>query len=72
MIKKIEVQWSSNGPIETYILNEDLNVFTGRNGCGKTTIMKLFWYAVSSNFSQLLREINFYLKCIMMMIIIVS
>lgn len=37
----------------------DLNVFTGKNGCGKTTVIKLLWYMASGNINQMFREINF-------------
>lgn len=39
--------------------NEDLNIMTGRNGAGKTTIMKLIWFIVSGNILLALKEINF-------------
>ena len=38
--------------------NEDLNIFTGRNGSGKTTILKLMWYLiVVTSIKQLLKLI---------------
>lgn len=40
-------------------LNEDLNILTGRNGAGKTTILKLLWYIISGNISLAIAEINF-------------
>ncbi len=44
---------------------DDLNIFTGRNGSGKTTIMKILWYAISGRFDLLSSEMNFsYLKLI--------
>lgn len=42
-----------------YLLNDDLNILTGKNGAGKTTIIKLVWFIVSGNVSLALREINF-------------
>ncbi len=30
--------------------NDDLNVITGRNGSGKTTILKIIWFLISGNF----------------------
>ncbi|ARW15997.1 AAA family ATPase [Komagataeibacter europaeus] len=46
-------------PEVNYIFNDDLNIITGRNGSGKTTIMKLAWFIVSGNILNALREIEF-------------
>lgn len=40
-------------------LHSDLNIFTGRNGSGKTSILKLLWYVLSGNILIALREIDF-------------
>ena len=40
-------------------LHDDLNILTGRNGAGKTTILKLIWYIISGNILLALREIPF-------------
>lgn len=42
-----------------YNFNNDLNILTGRNGSGKTTIMKLIWFVISGNVLIALREIDF-------------
>jgi predicted ATPase len=43
----------------------DLNIITGRNGSGKTTILKILWYVVSGHYDILIREIDFsYLKVV--------
>ncbi|MFW3571228.1 AAA family ATPase [Kosakonia cowanii] len=42
-----------------YQFNEDLNIITGRNGSGKTTIIKLAWLIMSGNIYWALKEINF-------------
>lgn len=39
--------------------NEDMNILTGRNGAGKTSVMKLMWYILSGNIEHALTEINF-------------
>lgn len=39
--------------------NEDLNILTGKNGAGKTTILKILWYVVSGNLSLALSEVSF-------------
>ncbi len=43
----------------SYNFNRDLNIFTGRNGSGKTTIMKLIWFIISGNINYALREVEF-------------
>lgn len=39
--------------------NSDLNIVTGRNGAGKTTILKLIWYILSGNIELAFSEIYF-------------
>ncbi|WP_379654226.1 AAA family ATPase [Pseudoxanthomonas sp. UC19_8] len=39
--------------------NSDINVLTGRNGSGKTTIMKLAWFIMSGNILLALKEVDF-------------
>lgn len=39
--------------------NEDVNIFTGSNGTGKTTLLKMLWYVYSGNYAQLISEIQF-------------
>lgn len=39
--------------------NEDINLFTGKNGCGKTTILKILWYIQSGHIENLLTEVVF-------------
>ncbi|RCS59784.1 AAA family ATPase [Parvibium lacunae] len=39
--------------------NRDLNIVTGRNGAGKTSVLKLAWYIMSGNILQALKEVNF-------------
>jgi predicted ATPase len=39
--------------------HEDINVVTGKNGSGKTTILKLLWYAISGNLERIIPEIEF-------------
>jgi len=36
--------------------NEDINVLTGKNGSGKTTILKLIWYLISGNIDRMMTE----------------
>ena len=39
--------------------HEDINIVTGRNGSGKTTVLKLLWYAISGNLERIIAEIRF-------------
>lgn len=39
--------------------NKDINIITGINGIGKTTILKLIWYTYSGNLNRATREIDF-------------
>lgn len=39
--------------------HDDINIITGRNGSGKTSLLKLLWYIMSGNILLALREINF-------------
>jgi len=36
-----------------------MNIITGRNGSGKTTVLKLMWYAISGNLGLALQEVEF-------------
>lgn len=59
-IKKFEVT-GLHGIDKNLVLdfNEDLNILSGRNGAGKTTIIKLMWYLISGNFDKAVAEIKF-------------
>jgi AAA15 family ATPase/GTPase len=60
MIKHLQIVGlnDSNVPLE-FNFNDDLNLFTGLNGCGKTTILKILWFVNSGYFVNLLNEIVF-------------
>ncbi len=58
MIKKLEFTNLNNSISNIYYFNNDINILTGKNGCGKTTLMKLMWYIVSFNFEKLYNEID--------------
>jgi predicted ATPase len=40
-------------------ISDDVNILTGSNGSGKTTILKLMWYMLSGHILQSFIEINF-------------
>jgi predicted ATPase len=41
------------------VFNDDINIITGRNGSGKTSLLKLVWYIMSGNILLALREVQF-------------
>lgn len=45
-------------PVEA-VFNRDLNILTGRNGSGKTSLLKLMWYIMSGNILLGLQEVEF-------------
>lgn len=42
-----------------FSFNRDLNLFTGLNGCGKTTLLKALWFVNSGHFIELAKEVSF-------------
>jgi len=59
MIESFEVK-KLNGKISGfYEFKKDLNILTGKNGCGKTTILKLLWYILSGNHDKIFDEMHF-------------
>ncbi len=59
MIQKLKVEGLNNQFDCEFEFNQDLNIFTGVNGCGKTTLLKLIWYFISGHLEQILSEIPF-------------
>jgi len=39
--------------------NNDINILTGKNGAGKTTVLRLIWYLISGNIDKLIPAIDF-------------
>jgi predicted ATP-dependent endonuclease of OLD family len=39
--------------------HNDLNILTGKNGSGKTSVLKLMWYLMSANIERAIAEIRF-------------
>jgi predicted ATP-binding protein involved in virulence len=60
IIKQVSVAglFGKDRPIQLKF-HPDINILTGKNGSGKTTIMKLVWYVVSGQIVNALTEINF-------------
>ncbi len=59
MIKSIEVKALHDKWDHNIVFHDDISLLTGRNGVGKTAIIKLAWYLISGNIERTLREINF-------------
>lgn len=59
-IEKFEVigLFGRESPI-SLTFKQDLNILTGKNGAGKTTILKLMWYMISGNLEKALIEVPF-------------
>lgn len=59
MIKRLKVEKLNSHLSDEYHFNSDLNLFTGKNGSSKTTLLKVIWFLNSGRLSTLLDEINF-------------
>ena len=59
MIQHLKVEGLNNQFNYDLEFNGDLNIFTGANGCGKTTLLKLIWYLISGNLHRIIPEIPF-------------
>jgi predicted ATPase len=55
---EVEGLFGKSGKIECNF-HKDINILTGRNGAGKTSIMKLLWYIMSGNILLGLQEVVF-------------
>ena len=59
-IEKFRIKGFKNTDTEfTHDIPEDIGIITGRNGAGKTSILKLLWYVISGNILYALQEVNF-------------
>lgn len=59
MIKSIEIKGLHNKGDHTITFYDDISLLTGRNGAGKTAVIKLAWYLMSGNIERTIREVNF-------------
>jgi predicted ATP-dependent endonuclease of OLD family len=65
MIKSLEVRGLNQNKDLNLSFNNDLNLLTGKNGSGKTTIIKLIWLLISGNIDKLIDEVDFrYIKLV--------
>lgn len=58
MIKELKITNLNNKYSNIYNFKKDINILTGKNGCGKTTLMKLMWYMVSGNIDKIFDELT--------------
>lgn len=60
MIQKLIVDGlNGNDSFIDMTFNDDINLFTGKNGCGKTTILKILWFIQSGHIENLIVEVVF-------------
>ena len=59
MIRSLTVRGLNNKIDQDLVFHDDINVITGDNGSGKTTILKLIWYLISGNIERIPREMTF-------------
>ncbi len=59
MLKKLNVEGLNHRLNIDLSFNDDLNILTGKNGSGKTTVLKLIWYLISGNVERVIPEIDF-------------
>lgn len=59
MIRRFSVKGLRHKANFTFDVNAHLNIFTGKNGIGKTTLLKFIWYMFSGNLRPLFLEIDF-------------
>src|SRR4051812_46301942 len=58
MIKQLKVSGLNQKLTFDLMFHEDFNILTGRNGSGKTTVLKLIWYIISGNCEHVFEEMS--------------
>ncbi len=58
-LKRVSVKGLNNKVDCDFEFHDDINIVTGINGCGKTTFLKMLWYAISGNIERLISDISF-------------
>lgn len=59
MLKSVKVKGLHGRHDYSIMFNRDLTLFTGQNGSGKTSFLKLIWCMLSHNRGLILRELHF-------------
>ena len=58
-LKRVSIKGLNNKVDCDFEFHDDINIVTGINGCGKTTFLKILWYAISGNIERLISDISF-------------
>lgn len=58
-LKSVSIRGLNNKLDCDFEFHNDINIVTGINGCGKTTFLKILWYAISGNIERIISEISF-------------
>ncbi|NMF60322.1 AAA family ATPase [Pseudanabaena yagii] len=58
-LKRVIIKGLNNKVDCNRYFHDDINIVTGINGCGKTTLLKILWYAISANIERLISDISF-------------
>ena len=58
-LKSVSIRGLNNKLDCDFEFHNDINIVTGINGSGKTTCLKILWYAISGNIERLISEISF-------------
>ncbi|WP_434687852.1 AAA family ATPase [Pseudanabaena minima] len=58
-LKRVIIKSLNNKVDCNRYFHDDINIVTGINGCGKTTFLKIIWYAISGNIERLISDISF-------------
>jgi predicted ATPase len=58
-LKRVSIKGLNNKLDCDCDFHDDINIVTGINGSGKTTFLKIIWYAISGNIERLIAEISF-------------
>lgn len=62
-VEKLNKRFDYKLPNTQESFNHGLNIFTGANGTGKTTLLKLIWFLTSGNLERIIPDIPFqYIK----------
>jgi len=58
-LKSVSIRGLNNKLDCDFEFHNDINIVTGINGSGKTTFLKILWYAISGNIERIISDISF-------------